>query len=67
MKPAGRPPLPGPVVAARGRPRDESTEELFDCDDFPSRALAQRFLAEYPHDPSGLDGDDDGVACEDNR
>jgi endonuclease YncB( thermonuclease family) len=39
-----------------------------DCADFQSQAAAQRwFLRHDPQaDPAGLDGDHDGVACEDN-
>jgi hypothetical protein len=36
------------------------------CTDFRSQASAQLFLREDPSDPSGLDSDRDGVACEDN-
>jgi len=35
-----------------------------DCADFSSQAEAQENL--FPGDPYGLDGDDDGIACEDN-
>ena len=35
-----------------------------DCSDFASQAEAQENLA--PGDPDGLDGDGDGIACEDN-
>ncbi len=35
-----------------------------DCADFPTQAEAQEHL--YPGDPYGLDGDNDGIACEDN-
>jgi hypothetical protein len=47
-----------PAVAFRDR----------DCADFPTQAKAQRFfLKHHPNrDPHGLDGDDDGIACEDN-
>jgi hypothetical protein len=39
-----------------------------DCADFPTQAKAQRFfLKHHPNrDPHGLDGDNDGIACEDN-
>jgi hypothetical protein len=36
----------------------------FDCADFSSQAEAQENL--LPGDPYGLDGDSDGIACEDN-
>lgn len=36
------------------------------CSDFPSQAAAQQHLREDPSDPDNLDGNNDGVACEDN-
>ncbi|SNS09637.1 Excalibur calcium-binding domain-containing protein [Geodermatophilus saharensis] len=36
-----------------------------DCPDFPSQAAAQAAYDAVPGDPERLDGDDDGVACED--
>jgi hypothetical protein len=35
-----------------------------DCGDFGSQAEAQANLEANPSDPNGLDGNDDGVACE---
>jgi hypothetical protein len=35
----------------------------YDCEDFATQEEAQEYL--LPGDPYGLDGDDDGVACED--
>jgi len=34
------------------------------CADFPNRAAAQDWLNAYAGDPDGLDGDQDGLACE---
>jgi micrococcal nuclease len=34
------------------------------CADFASQAAAEAWLHAYAGDPDGLDGDDDGVACE---
>ncbi len=34
------------------------------CSDFANKAAAQRHLEAHPGDPDGLDGDDDGSACE---
>lgn len=47
-----------PAVAFRDR----------DCSDFPTHAAAQHFFEKHhPHrDPHRLDGDHDGIACEDN-
>jgi hypothetical protein len=36
------------------------------CSYFSSQERAQYYLELYPDDPSGLDGDNDGVACEAN-
>jgi len=38
----------------------------YDCADFPTQKAAQSYFEQYPGDPSGLDGDGDGVACEGN-
>jgi hypothetical protein len=38
----------------------------YDCADFPTQEAAQSYFNRYPGDPSGLDGDNDGLACEDN-
>jgi hypothetical protein len=40
-----------------------------DCADFPSQRAAQIFFIKHGgprYDPDRLDGDDDGIACEDN-
>ena len=34
------------------------------CVDFPNQAAAQAYLRMYPDDPSKLDGDRNGIACE---
>ena len=50
--------LPSPAAA-----RDK------DCADFPTQRAAQNFFLRHGgprYDPDRLDGDDDGVACEDN-
>jgi hypothetical protein len=38
----------------------------FNCSSFGSQAAAQYYLMLYPGDPSNLDGDNDGAACEEN-
>jgi hypothetical protein len=37
-----------------------------DCSDFPTHRAAQRFFKHHHpnRDPHGLDGDNDGIACE---
>ena len=37
-----------------------------DCADFPTQAQAQAVLVADPTDPNGLDGNDNGTACEDH-
>jgi hypothetical protein len=40
-----------------------------DCSDFPTQAKAQKYFKKHGgprRDPSGLDADHDGIACEDN-
>jgi hypothetical protein len=40
--------------------------DIYNCDDFPlpDGTTATEYLARYPSDPSNLDGNGDGVACE---
>jgi hypothetical protein len=40
-----------------------------DCSDFPTQAAAQKYFKKHGgprRDPSHLDADHDGIACEDN-
>jgi Excalibur calcium-binding domain len=39
-----------------------------DCSDFPTQRAAQQWFKHHnpKKDPSGLDADHDGIACEDN-
>lgn len=39
----------------------------YNCSFFANQERAQYYLELYPDDPSGLDGDHDGQACESNR
>ena len=43
---------------------DGNLPDPYDCGDFDSQEVAQQVLKDDPDDPSGLDEDDDGVACE---
>ena len=43
---------------------DGNLPDPYDCSDFDSQEVAQQVLEDDPSDPSGLDEDDDGVACE---
>jgi len=44
-----------------------SASSGYNCSDFSNQRRAQFYLLLYPSDPSGLDGDNDGSACESNR
>lgn len=48
-------------------PRDWAVpgRDLYDCRDFLSQAEAQAVLRGEPSDPNRLDGNRNGVACED--
>jgi hypothetical protein len=50
------------VPAGYGDQRSSS----YNCSDFSNQAQADYYRQLYPSDPSELDADDDGVACEDN-
>ena len=50
--------LAGAPHAAAAQHRD------YDCADFATQAEAEEYL--LPGDPYNLDGDNDGIACEDN-
>ena len=39
-------------------------EDQYDCASFGSQESAQAELERDPSDPSNLDADDDGIACE---
>jgi micrococcal nuclease len=43
---------------------DGDLPDPYDCGDFESQEVAQQILENNPDDPSGLDNDGDGVACE---
>jgi hypothetical protein len=57
----GSTPSPTPPPAVPAIPGD-----VYNCADFLSQGAAQAYLRRYPSDPSRLDGDNDGIACEDN-
>ncbi|MCH8849596.1 MAG: excalibur calcium-binding domain-containing protein, partial [Chloroflexi bacterium] len=42
-----------------------SAQDIYNCDDFTYQEEAQDVLDADPSDPNGLDGDNDGVACQD--
>lgn len=41
-----------------------AAQDLYNCPDFANQEIAQRYLNSDPSDPSGLDADNDGWACE---
>jgi len=41
-----------------------SAQDLYNCEDFATQELAQEYFNSDPSDPSQLDADDDGWACE---
>lgn len=43
---------------------DGNLPDPYDCGDFESQEVAQQVLEDDPSDPSGLDENDNGVACE---
>ena len=45
-------------------PRSGGPSDPYDCSDFDSQSQAQEYFESVSGDPSGLDGDGDGVACE---
>jgi micrococcal nuclease len=45
-------------------PPSGGSDDPYDCGDFDSQARAQEYYDDEPGDPSGLDADDDGEACE---
>ncbi len=51
------------VLLASAAPPASAAATDYDCADFANQAEAEEYL--LPGDPYNLDGDDDGVACED--
>lgn len=56
--------VPGASASASASVSPAPSGEEFDCDDFESQGQAQEFYRADKSDPSGLDADDDGIACE---
>lgn len=66
-------PTPTPEPTPTATPTEDAVEtpppsgppsDPYDCSDFDTQAQAQAVLDENPDDPSGLDGDGNGIACE---
>jgi len=62
-RPVGATAVPLATVAGSG----QSPGDLYNCADFASQAAAQAYLRMYPDDPSHLDADHTGIACQSNR
>lgn len=60
-------PAPTAAPAAAAPPSNSTPGDIYNCADFASQAAAQAYLRQYPSDPSRLDADKDGIACESNR
>lgn len=58
--------VPTSVAGATATPFPGTPGDIFNCSDFPSQAAAQAYLRQFPSDPSHLDADNDGIACENN-
>ena len=58
--------LVGQTVAALPESYGMQRSSGYDCPYFGSQSAAQYYFELYPADPSRLDGDHDGIACEDN-
>jgi hypothetical protein len=52
-------------AAAVTHSQGEIPGDIYNCADFGYQEEAEEYLRRWPTDPSRLDGDDDGVACED--
>lgn len=64
------PPTSTPSVltpSARSTPAPPTGGGSLNCSNFSSQASAQANLRANPSDPNGLDADNDGIACENNR
>jgi hypothetical protein len=60
---------PAPVDYSAGPPNEvryDGRREAINCPDFATQAAAQAALRADPSDPSELDTDRDGIACEKN-
>lgn len=61
-------PTPTPTESSGGEgdfpPPSGDSSDPYDCSDFDSQEQAQRYFESVEGDPSGLDGNGDGEACE---
>jgi hypothetical protein len=47
-------------------PTTTAPGDIYNCSDFSTQGAAQSYLNLYPSDPSRLDADNDGIACDTN-
>ena len=52
------------LLVGQEDPANAQSSDPFDCADFDMREEAQAEYDSDPSDPSGLDADNDGIACE---
>jgi hypothetical protein len=64
--PAATTPVPTPGASQVPPTGASIPGDIYNCADFASQAAAQAYLRQYPSDPSKLDADNDGIACESN-
>ncbi|MSQ23481.1 MAG: DUF1524 domain-containing protein [Chloroflexi bacterium] len=73
VEPTARPeptsrPAPTAAPAPTSAPATSALPgDIYNCKDFASQAAAQAYLRADPSDPSKIDTDRDGIACESNR
>jgi Excalibur calcium-binding domain len=60
-------PLAGETTYSMPAGYGDQRSSGYNCSDFATQSAAEYYLELYPGDPSRLDGDHDGIACEDNR
>jgi hypothetical protein len=53
------------LLGLSASPAFAQSSDLYDCPDFTYQEEAQAIYDQDPSDPYGLDGDNDGIACED--
>lgn len=53
------------VLSATWLAPTAQAQDIYNCDDFTYQEQAQAVYDADPSDPNGLDGDNDGIACED--
>jgi hypothetical protein len=55
---------PGPSSTSVPNPTATPPADVVNCDDFATQQQAQNWMNAHPGDPDGLDGNGNGIACE---